>query len=265
MKSQVTHKPFYKKAEKLIVYFGCLGIILGVFLFSLNLFLSDEQTKWWFWIVAILFIIGAISGVVSVVASNEKSPIKLLILSIIATIFKLLYPIIQVVTGNDDEAINSTVFFGQSISMIFLFLQVFLWLRWNKQADSGKFLTRHFKDHQRYIFAAFVLLLFMAGMVFSKIVMNNNWLWAFIDVFGGIAFMLGNWLMIFGNIYCFFFFFASDLTWIGWTIVDLLDSDNSIMQLIALATLVEVLSYTGLAITGYFAWAEDKKALILKS
>ncbi len=262
MKKQITNTHFYKKVERLIVILGCLGIILGIFVVVLNSSLSGDS-KWYYWLIALLFIFGAIAGVISVVASNEKNPIKLLVLSIIATIFKLIYPIMQMISQN--EIVNSTVFFGQTFSIIFLFLQVYLWIKWNKQSKSGKFLTKHFKGYQRYYFVIFVLFLFLGALLFSRFVINNPWLWAFIDVLGGISFMLGNWLMVFGNIYCFFFFFISDLTWIGWTIADFSNSNNLVMQLLAFATLVEVLSYTGLAVTGYFAWKDEKSFFNFRS
>ncbi len=195
------------------------------------------------------------SGVISVVASNNKSPIMLLIFSTIATIFKLMYPIAQITTGS--EVVNSTVLFGQSISFFLLGVQVYFWIKWNKQTDEGKFITESFKGKRSKYSLIIILSVFLIMFSISYYLNKGNFWWIIIDVLQSMIFLIATTLMAFGNILCFPFFIISDLSWMIYTINSIINTDSGFMLVMAIFTSFEVIAYTLLAITGFFQWFID--------
>lgn len=209
--------------------------------------------------IFIIIILGfmTFSGVWSVVMSNNKSPIGLLVLSSIATLFKLMYPIIEISTGQ--ERVNSTVLIGQSISFFTLMIQVYFWIKWNKQQDDGKFITEMFKGKRTYIALSLIGTILLVEFGLSFYVNGGNPLYIMMDVINAGLYTIASILMAFGNVMCFAFFILSDLSWLYWTITDLMNTTSSLMFMMALLTTIEVSMYTLLAITGWVQWVNDNK------
>lgn len=269
---------------------------------------TAKINQWAFLILLPICAISALAGVTSVVASNNKAPILLLVLSSISTLYKFSYAIVQITTKQ--EQINTSVLIGQPIMFCLLFVQIYFWFKWNKQNNEGKFISETFKGKRTYIafsilgmifFIQFIFSIYLNGFVivnsiiindveysnfdelkneFGSYTINNfyNYIndnkesiyfianrsnsWSFkpfyvlIDVIGSILYTSGALLMAFGNILCFPLFFLSDLSWLFWTIKDL-SATNIIMQIFAITTLIEVLAYTSLSITGFIQWFND--------
>ncbi len=211
------------------------------------------MNQWSFLFLLPICSLAALAGIISVVASNNKAPITLLILSSISTIYKFSYAVVQLATHQ--EAINSSVLIGQPVMFFLLFVQVYYWVKWNKVTDEGKFISETFKGNRTYIALTIIGFIWVGQMALS-IWMNGFGLNTFVDVLGGMLYTIAAILMAFGNILCFPFFFLSDLSWLYWTIKDL-GGDNLIMVVFAYTTLIEVLSYTALAITGFIQWFMD--------
>lgn len=214
--------------------------------------------------ILLILIMGsmALAGVLSVVASNNKSPIKLLILSIIATLYKLLYPISQLVTGQ--EGVNSTVILGQLWSLFAIIIQVFFWIKWNKETDEGKFITQVLKGRRSTIAFIIISLIFVFQVTISILLNRGNLLFTLMDVLGGMLYTIAATLMAFGNILCFIFFLLSDANWLYWTITDLTTSNNGLMLAMALTTMIQVLAYILLVFTGFLQWFQDDFKIIDK-
>lgn len=195
----------------------------------------------------------AFMGVISVVASNQKAPMLLLMFSTVATLFKLMYPIIQISTGVDD-GINSTVIIGQSVSFFLLLVQVYYWVKWNKETNEGKFVSESLKG-QRSLMAVIIIVGILLIQFCVAMYYNWGYPWLiFMDIMGSMLYTTGAVLMGFGNIWCFVFFFLSDINWLWYTIKDIMHTDSSLMMLMAIMTMLQVLSYTALAITGFIQW-----------
>ncbi len=198
----------------------------------------------------------SVCGVISVVASNNKAPIMLLAFSMISTLFKLMYPIIQISSGVDD-GINATVLVGQTVTFFLIIVQVYLWLRWNKETDEGKFITESFKG-SRLIYALITIVIIIFIQVGISYHFNEgDWKAISIDIVGGILYTFGSVLMAFGNILCFGFFLLSDLNWMYYTIKDMIGRESGLMFVMALMTMLQVIAYTALAITGFIQWFID--------
>ncbi len=197
----------------------------------------------------------SLAGVWSVVASNNKAPMTLLVLSSISTLFKLMYPLAQLATGQ--ENINSTVIIGQAIAFVTLLIQVFFWIKWNKETDEDKFITQSFKGKRTYIAISFIAAIFIVQFGFSVWVNGGNWWTIFIDVTGSMLYAAASILMAFGNVWCFLFFLLSDANWLYWSIVDLISSGSLMMITMALLTLLQVSAYIALAVTGFLQWFLD--------
>jgi hypothetical protein len=60
--------------------------------------------------------------------------------------------------------------------------------------------------------------------------------------------------MAMGNVWAFAGFIISNITWIGWTVYDIVNGD-ALLVMIAAATLPQVIAYLGLAITGWIEWS----------
>ncbi len=271
-----------------------------------------KMNQWAFLFLLPVCSLAAVAGVISVVASNNKAPIMLLILSTVSTLYKFSYALVQMGTGQ--ESINASVLIGQPIMFFLLFVQVYYWIKWNKQTDEGKFISETFSGNRTYIAFGILGLIFLAQFSLSiclngfetvnsviidgveyidlgslqaaygdmtinqvvdainggSITLNStkgSWtfrpLAVFIDVVGAMLYTAAALLMAFGNILCFPLFFLSDLSWLYWTIKDL-SSTNVIMQIVAFTTLVEVLAYTALAITGFIQWFNDDYDVVKK-
>lgn len=206
-------------------------------------------------IIIPLIALAALAGVVSVVASNNKMPITLLIFSTLATFHKLLYGVIQITSGA--EAIKSSVIIGQAIMFFTLIIQAYLWIRWNRETNEGKFITQIFKGWRTLIAVIFIAIIFIIQLLFSFIVNEGKFFAVFMDVSGAMLYTTASILMAFGNIFCFFFFFLSDINWLYWTITDILNTDNEFMMVMAITTLIQVVAYTILSITGLIQWFID--------
>ncbi len=216
---------------------------------------GDEllMNQWGFLFLLPVCSLAALAGIISVVASNNKAPITLLVLSSISTIYKFSYALVQLLTHQ--EAINSSVLIGQPVMFFLLFVQVYYWIKWNKVTDEGKFISETFKGNRTYVALTIIGFIWVGQMALS-IYMNGFALTTFIDVIGGMLYTIAAILMAFGNIFCFFFFFSSDMSWLYWTIKDL-GGENLVMIIFAYTTLIEVLAYTALAITGFVQWFMD--------
>ncbi len=210
--------------------------------------------QWAFVFLLPICSMAALAGVISVVASNNKAPITLLILSTISTLYKLSYAIIQLITNQ--EQINSSVLIGQPIMFALLFVQVYYWIKWNKITDEGKFISETFKGKRTYIAMAIVSIIWIAQLGLS-IYMNDSIIAIIMDWSGSILYTTAAILMAFGNILCFPFFFLSDLNWLYWTIKDISSQSSPLMTMFAWTTLIEVLSYSALAVTGFIQWFKD--------
>lgn len=202
-----------------------------------------------------IFALMALAGVWSVVASNNKAPMALLVLSSISTLFKLMYPMIQIITNQ--EGINSTVIIGQTIAFFTLLIQVYFWIKWNKETDENKFITQSFKGKRTYIAISFIAIIFIAQFSFSLWINGGNWWIVFIDVSGSMLYAAASILMAFGNIWCFLFFLLSDANWLYWSIKDLVNQDSLLMITMASLTLLQVSAYIALAFTGFIQWFID--------
>lgn len=213
------------------------------------------MNQWAFIILLPVCAIAALAGVISVVASNNKSPIALLVLSTVSTLYKFSYAFVQLGTGQ--EGINSSVVIGQPIMMVLLFIQVYYWIRWNKVTDEGKFISETFSGKRTKI--GFLIIGFIwAAQLGLSIYINFDYgfIAILMDWLGAILYTTAAILMAFGNILCFPFFFLSDMSWLYWTIKDL-GSGNIIMRMFAFTTLIEVSAYSALAITGFIQWFKD--------
>ncbi len=215
---------------------------------------GDSINQWVFLLLLPVCALAALAGIISVVASNNKFPILLLVLSSISTLYKFSYALVQWGTGQ--AAINSSVLIGQPIMFILLFVQVFYWIKWNKITDEGKFYSETFKGKRTYIAFAIIGVIWLAQLGLS-IYANDTFFSIAMDWSGAILYTTAAMLMAFGNILCFPFFLLSDISWLYWTINDLVTSDSIIMTIWAITTLIEVLAYTGLAITGFIQWFND--------
>lgn len=220
---------------------------------------TGDPNKWmnqWAFIMLLpVCAIAALAGVISVVASNNKSPIALLVLSTVSTLYKFSYAFVQLGTGQ--EGINSSVVIGQPIMMVLLFIQVYYWIRWNKVTDEGKFISETFSGKRTKI--GFLIIGFIwAAQLGLSIYINFDYgfIAILMDWLGAILYTTAAILMAFGNILCFPFFFLSDMSWLYWTIKDL-GSGNIIMRMFAFTTLIEVSAYSALAITGFIQWFKD--------
>ncbi len=202
-----------------------------------------------------IFALMSLAGVWSVVASNNKAPIALLVLSSISTLFKLMYPIIQLATGQ--ENINSSVIIGQSIAFFVLMVQVYFWIQWNKETDENKFITQSFSGKRTYIALGIIASLFLVQFIFSAWINGGDWWIVLVDVTGSMLYGAASILMAFGNIWCFLFFLLSDANWLYWSILDLISSDSLLMITMALLTLLQVSAYIALAFTGFIQWFMD--------
>ena len=244
-----------------VVVISMIAII--IYAFITMLFDHKALVTPWLWLdVFIIPIMGlaALAGVISVVASNEKSPIKLLILSIIATLYKMAYPFIQKYSGQ--EGVNSTVILGQSFSLITIFIQVYFWIRWNKQSETGKFSSQVFKGKRTIIAIIIILIAFIVQITISVLINKANALYVIMDILGGMLYTIASTLMAFGNIFCFLFFFLSDMNWLYWTITDITTSDNGLMMVMAITTTIEILAYILLVFTGFAQWLKDDFEII---
>ncbi len=213
------------------------------------------MNQWAFIILLPVCAIAALAGVISVVASNNKSPIALLVLSTVSTLYKFSYAFVQLGTGQ--EGINSSVVIGQPIMMVLLLIQVYYWIRWNKVTDEGKFISETFSGKRTKI--GFLIIGFIwAAQLGLSIYINFDYgfIAILMDWLGAILYTTAAILMAFGNILCFPFFFLSDMSWLYWTIKDL-GSGNIIMRMFAFTTLIEVSAYSALAITGFIQWFKD--------
>lgn len=215
--------------------------------------------------------LAALAGVISVVASNNKMPITLLVLSSIATIYKLLYSVVQMSSGQG--AINSTVIIGQSIAFFTLIIQVYFWIRWNRETNENKFITQSFKGWRTLIAVSLILVIWILQLLFSiwfngthiqnvdgsvSFSVDNFTFWdIFMDWSGSVFYTTASILMAFGNIFCFVFFILSDLNWLYWTITDVISANNSLMIAMAITTMIQAAAYTLLAITGLCQWFLD--------
>ncbi len=215
-----------------------------------------------YFIVPVLALL-TLAGVVSVVATNNKAPMALLVLSSLSTIYKFMYPVVQLMAGQDN--INTSPLIGQPILFFTLIVQVYLWIRWNKQTDEGKFIAETFKGKRTYIAFGIIggVMIFQIMLSVYINVINGgltgfNAFWTvFIDVIGSMLYLAAAILMGFGNILCFPFFLLSDFTWLYWVILDLITADDPLLLIVALLTLIQVLAYTALAITGFIQWFNE--------
>lgn len=214
------------------------------------------MNQWAFLFLLPICALAALAGVISVVASNNKAPITLLVLSSIATIYKFSYAVVQITSGQ--ESVNSSVLIGQPIMFFMLFVQVYFWIKWNKVTDEGKFITEVFSGKRNYIAFSLLILIFIFQFILSFSINGfHNFFNVMIDVFGAMLYTIASTLMAFGNILCFFFFLLSDISWLYWTIIDINNNQSIIMEIFAWTTLIEVCAYTGLAFTGFFQWFKD--------
>ncbi len=203
------------------------------------------------------------AGVVSVVASNNKFPMALLVLSSLSTIYKFSYPLVQILAGQ--QGINSSPLIGQPIAFFTLIIQVYFWIKWNKMTDEGKFISESFKGKRTYIALSIIGTVFLIQILFSIWVNMSHGdlqgftlIWTvFIDVAGSMLYFTASVLMGFGNILCFPVFFLSDMTWLYWTIIDLATTNNALLILFSTLTLLQVVAYSILAVTGFIQWFND--------
>ncbi len=216
---------------------------------------NNWMNQWAFLFLLPICALAALAGVISVVASNNKAPIALLAMSTISTLYKFSYAIVQLATGQ--EGINSSVLIGQPIMFLLLFVQVYYWIKWNKVTDEGKFISETFSGKRTRIGFSIVGIIWLSQLALS-IYMNFDYgvLAILMDWVGAILYTTAAILMAFGNILCFPFFFLSDMIWLFWAITDL-GADSVIMQMFAYTTLIEVLAYSALAITGFIQWFTD--------
>ncbi len=195
------------------------------------------------------------AGVISVVASNNKFPMTLLVFSSLATIYKFLYPLVQLLAGQQE--INSSPLIGQPIAFFTLMIQVYFWVKWNKLTDEGKFISASFKGKRTYIALSIIGTVFLIQILFSMWINGGNIWTVFIDVAGSMLYFTASILMGFGNILCFPVFFLSDMTWLYWTIIDLATTNNALLILFSTLTLLEIVAYSILAVTGFIQWFND--------
>lgn len=206
-------------------------------------------------IIIPLMAFAALAGVISVAASNNKAPLTLLALSTIATLYKLMYAVVQIIAGQD--AINSSLIIGQSISLFTLILQVYFWIKWNKQTNENKFITQAFKGIRSLIAILIIGAVFIIEVSISLALNGENIFAIIMDVSGAMLYTIASVLMAFGNIFCFLFFFLSDINWLYWTVSDMLSTHNALMMAMAVTTFIQVLAYTLLAVTGFIQWFND--------
>lgn len=278
MENKVSFLDKYKKRSKIaiandiVVLVTVIAIVIAVILAYIGLsqeWVLDGEvfaiTKYKvldYFLVPLLAML-TLAGVVSVVASNNKAPIALLVLSSLSTIYKFSYPVVQLIAGQDN--INTSPLIGQPILMFTLIIQVYFWIRWNKMTDEGKFISESFKGKRTYIAFSIIGVILLVQIILSIYI--NAYLgsstglllvWTvFVDVSGSILYLTASILMAFGNILCFPIFLLSDLSWMYWTILDLFTTSNPLLLIIAILTFIQVLAYSLLAITGFIQWFND--------
>jgi uncharacterized membrane protein YdbT with pleckstrin-like domain len=97
-----------------LLIIGSISVITAVFISAF--YTTGVPAKY---AIASLFALGSISGIISVYFSNKKS-LLFFLFGILATLFKLSYPIVQIVTGA--TSINYSVIIGQ---FVFLFIGLY--------------------------------------------------------------------------------------------------------------------------------------------
>lgn len=254
-----------KKINDFILLITLLAMIFWMIFMYVDISkngVSGDFTYSVFWDIVIIFFMASASyaGVISVVASNNKMPLTLLFLSSIATIYKLMYALIQIKTGQ--QQINSSVIIGQSIVFFTLILQVVFWIKWNKETSEGKFITQVFTGWRTLIAISIISLVLISQTILSAYFNGGNTFYIFMDVLGSGLYTIASILMAFGNIFCFLFFLLSDFSWLYWTIKDLSTSENALMLAMALTTLIQIISYSLLAITGFIQWFMDDYKIV---
>ena len=231
------------------VLFGAIGILLSTFA---NVIVNGSGIDY-LW--ATLASLGAISGVISVYYSNKKS-LQFALYGILATGFKLAYPIVQITTGQGN--INYSAILGQTMFLFIGLVQFINWKRWSIKEGQKEFTTRTFKKENELQMINMFLIMSVFWLIFS-ISMGNTGMWAVIDVMGGLGYLMGALLMSIGNIWAFAFFVMSNISWMVWTIFDFINAGDIVMTTIAIGTLFQVITYTLFAGIGYLEWKEDNE------
>ncbi len=209
--------------------------------------------------------IATYAGIVAVIASNNKSPLKFLILSSVTIVYRIAYVLTQIITqGPDGGAINATLLIGQPAFFLMLLGQTFLWIKWNNAGEDGKFQSEALTGARAklawFIVAIVVIVLFVFSFI-SNVVLGKgdgiDLVTIFMDVIPSAAYMIGAILNAFGNILCYPFFFVGNLGWFYFGIVNIIENHEPLMTLIAVSTMLQAIGLNALLVTGFIQWFEE--------
>ncbi len=245
----------------IILGYVWLGINWDTHIEFINPGSSDpvKVANWLYIFVVPLCAIAAYAGIVSVIASNNKSPIKFLLFSTMTILYRIGFVVAQFITQPEDGGgVNATILLGQPAFFFMLLGQTYLWIKWNNEGDNGKFKSEALKGNRAAIALIIIVIIVMALIVFSLIFNHGKPVGAIVmDVLGSSLYMIGAILNAFGNILCFPFYFVSNLSWFYWGIKGIIENDSTLMNIFALTTMLQVIGLNALLITGFLQWLKE--------
>ncbi len=221
---------------------------------------ANVLVKQWLYIIIVpLCSIAAYAGIVSVIASNNKSPVKFFIFSTVTILYRIGFVIAQFITQPEDGGgVNATILLGQPAFFFMLLGQMYLWIKWNNEGENGKFKSEAIKGTRALIAFIIILIIVFSLIIFSFIFNKGKPIDAIImDVMGSSLYMIGAILNAFGNILCFPFYFVSNLSWFYWGIKGIVENQSPLMTIFALTTMLQVIALNALLVTGFLQWFNE--------
>ncbi len=209
--------------------------------------------------------IATYAGIVAVIASNNKSPVKFLLLSTVTIVYRIAYVITQVITQSQDGgAINATLLLGQPAFFLMLLGQTYLWIRWNNNGSDGKFQSEALTGTRAKIawtiVAIVIIVLFLFSIVSNLILGKGEKIDVvviFMDVIPSASYMIGAILNAFGNILCYPFFFVGNLGWFYFGVTNIFENHEPLMTIIAISTMLQAVGLNALLVTGFIQWFHE--------
>ncbi len=202
--------------------------------------------------------LAAYAGIVAVIASNNKSPIKFLILSTVTIVYRIGFVLTQVITAPEDGGgINATLLLGQPAFFIMLLAQTYLWIRWNNEGVDGKFQSEGLHGTRAMI--AWIIVGFITAflVIFSWLLTDNTFVELTMDVIPSACYMIGAILNAFGNIFCFPFFILGNMGWFYWGFKGIFENHEPLMSLMAVSTMLQAIGLNALLVTGFCQWFKE--------
>lgn len=215
--------------------------------------------SWIYIFVVPLCGIAAYAGIVAVIASNNKSPVKFFILSSITVLYRIGFVLTQMLTQPENGGgVNATLLLGQPAFFLMLIAQCYLWIRWNNQGVDGKFQSEALKG-KRAMLAWIIVSIITVFLIFFSFLFNKDagLVAIFMDVIPSAAYMIGAILNAFGNILCFPFFIVGNLGWFYWGIKGIVENEEPLMTLMAISTMLQALGLNALLVTGFCQWFKE--------